>query len=90
MVHGMTRFAEDGSVTIYPSEQWKTFRYDAEIQPFPNSLGKQVDNVYRYSLDEMRGVAFSGFVTPESTERVLRRTLDLLFLWLSLFKYCRA
>ena len=57
IVHGFVRFAEDGSITIRPSEEWKTPRYDADVEPFPNGLGQQVDGVYRYSLSEMRGLA---------------------------------
>ena len=55
--HGVTHFAEDGSVTIHPSEIWKASRVDAGIPPFPNALGQQVDNVYKYSLADMRQIA---------------------------------
>ena len=57
IIHGITRFAEDGSITISPSEKWKSPRYDADIEPFPNGLGQQVAGVYEYSLSDMRGLA---------------------------------
>ena len=57
IVHGFVRFAENGSITVRPSKVWKTPRYDADIEPFPNGLGRQVDGVYEYSLGDMRGLA---------------------------------
>ena len=74
VVHGFTRFVEDGSIVIRPSEKWKTPRYDADIQPFPNSLGQQVDGVYKYSLSEMRGLA--GLFRGMSPLNRLRMSLD--------------
>lgn len=55
--HGITHFAEDGSITVHPSEIWKASRVDADIPPFPNALGQQVDNLYKYSLADMRQIA---------------------------------
>ena len=71
IVHGVTRFAQDGSVTIHPSEQWENSRYDGDIQPFPNGLGQQVDGVYEYSLAEMKGLAglFQG-MSPRNRLKV--------------------
>ena len=57
IVHGTIRFAEDGSITIHPPEKWRTAKHDADIQPFPNGLGHQVDRFFKYSLNEMRGLA---------------------------------
>ena len=57
VIHGITRFAEDGSINVFPSEKWKTSKYDADIQPFPNGLGQQADGLYTYSLNEMRALA---------------------------------
>ena len=74
IVHGFTRFAEDGSITIRPSEEWKTPRYDAGVEPFPNGLGQQVDGVYKYSLSEMRGLA--GLFRGMSPLNRLQASLD--------------
>ena len=57
IVHGFTRFAEDGSITIRPSEKWTSPKYDADVEPFPNSLGQRVNDVYEFSLSDMRGLA---------------------------------
>ena len=74
VVHGFTRFAEDGSIVILPSEKWKTPRYDADIQPFPDSLGQQVHGVYKYSLSEMRGLA--GLFRGMSPRNRIQISLD--------------
>ena len=58
-IHGMIRFLGDGSVTIFPSELWKNRKYDADVQPFPDGLGLQVDGVYKYSLADMRALGGS-------------------------------
>ena len=74
IVHGVTRFAEDGSITIHPSQQWKHSKYDADIQPFPNGLGQQVDGVYKYSLTEMHGVA--GLFRGMSPRNRIQMSMD--------------
>ena len=74
IVHGFTRFAEDGSITIRPSEKWKTPRYDADVEPFPSGLGQQVDGVYEYSLSDMRGLA--GLFRGMSPLNRLQASLD--------------
>ena len=74
IIHGVTRFAEDGSIAIHPSEQWKTPNYDAEIQPCPNGLGQQVENAFRYSLDDMRGIA--GLFRGMSLKNRLQGSFD--------------
>ena len=74
IVHGVTRFAEDGSITIHPSEQWKHSKRDADIQPFPNGLGQQVDGVYKYSLTEMKGLA--GLFQGMSPRNRLQMSMD--------------
>lgn len=74
IVHGFTRFAEDGSITIRPSEAWKNPKYDADVEPFPNGLGQQVDGVYEYSLSDMRGLA--GLFRGMSPLNRLQASLD--------------
>ena len=71
IVHGTKRFAEDGSITIHPSEKWTAAKHDADIQPFPSGLGHQVDRVFKYSLNEMRELAglFQG-MSPINRSRV--------------------
>ena len=74
LVHGITRFSEDGSITIHPSEQWRNSKYDAEIQPFPNGLGQQVGIVYKYTLMDMRGLA--GLFRGMSPRNRLKASFD--------------
>ena len=78
VVHGLTCFAKDGSLVIRPSEKWKNPKY-ADIQPFPNGLGQQVDGVYKYSLSEMRGLA--GLFRGMSPRNRIQMSLDA---------YCRC
>ena len=48
IVHGFKRFADDGSVTIHPSERWKTNVREADIEPFPNGLVVYPTNTMTY------------------------------------------
>ena len=92
IIHGITRFAEDGSITIRPSEKWKSPKYDADIEPFPNGLGQQVDGVYEYSLSDMRGLAglFRRHVFAKSSPDVFRRLSQLPILRFAFSELCRT
>ena len=74
LVHGIPRFSGDGSITIHPSEQWKNSRHDGDIQPFPNGMGQQVDNIYRYTLVDMRGLA--GLFRGMSPRNRVKMSMD--------------
>ena len=74
LVHGFLRFSQDGSITISPSPQWKSSRRDADIKPFPNGLGHQINNDYVYSLDHLRKIA--GLFHGMSLRNRLQVTLE--------------
>ena len=85
LVHGVTRFSKNGSITIHPSQQWRDTKYDTEIRPFPNGLGRQDENVYNYTLDDMRGLA--GLFRGMSLRNRLKGSFDAYWLCPSFNSY---